>query len=526
MAKFNRGTLRALVRSFVESGRTPSGTTHEGGPGYARDTRSELFLLAVTTMVGEPTAYEAAGERDDRYAALVRAAALEDPDWTARLLAWLRTGANLRTAALVGAAEYVRARLGAGDDRGPSNRSVVDSVLRRADEPGELLAHWLATHGRAVPKPVKRGVADAVLRLYDERALIKYDSPARALRFGDVLNLVHPTGGRADLFTHALDRRYGHDTAVPASLTVLARRAELLSWPVERRRALFDRGDAVAVLREAGMTWESVAGWLQGPLTAAVWEALIPSMGYMALLRNLRNFDRAGVSDEVAARVAARLADPDQVARSRQLPLRFLSAHRAVGSSRWAGTLAQALDHSLRTVPELPGRTLVLVDTSGSMNAPFSRDGTLHRWDAAAVFGLALGIRCADADVVSFSSPHGGRPETMPFPLRRDEPLLSAVTRWKEGGYFIGGGTYTARAIQRHLRGHDRVVVLTDEQAADDVDRAVPPGTPLYTWNLAGDRRGHTPSGARDRHTFGGLTDQAFGAIRLLEAGRNADWPF
>src|SRR3712207_7767035 len=52
--------------------------------------------------------------------------------------------------------------------------------------------------------------------------------------------------------------------------------------------------------------------------------ALAPTMGYMALLRNLRNFDEAGMPDEVAAVVAARLGDPDEVARSRQLPYRFL----------------------------------------------------------------------------------------------------------------------------------------------------------------------------------------------------------
>ncbi|XVV01216.1 TROVE domain-containing protein [Actinosynnema sp. CA-248983] len=531
MAKFNIGALRTLVTSVVKSEATPSGTTHEGAPGYVRDTRSELFLLAVTNMAGEQDFYESAGDRDDRYATLVRAAALEDPDWTARLLAWLRRDANLRSAALVGAAEYVRARLAAGDDRGPTNRSVVDSVLQRADEPGELLAYWLGAHGRAVPKPVKRGVADAVLRLYDERSLVKYDSAARGLRFGDVLNLVHPTTRRAwqsTLFTHALDRRYGNDTTIPPALGVLTKRAELLSWPVERRRALFGRPDAAAVLRGAGMTWESVAGWLQGPMTADVWEALIPSMGYMALLRGLRNFDEAGVSDEVAGSVIARLGDPEQVARSRQLPLRFLSAYRAAGSLRWAWALEKALDLSLSNIPALPGRTLVLVDTSGSMESPFSERGTLRRWDAAVVFGLALGARCAHADVVSFSSPHHG-PGTRQFPLRRGESVLSAVTRWKAEGYFLGKGTETAYAVRKHLRPgfHDRVVILTDEQAGGaDVNRAVPNGIPLYTWNLAGHRHGHAPSGSRYRHTFGGLGDQSFSAIGLLEAGRNADWPF
>jgi hypothetical protein len=74
--------------------------------------------------------------------------------------------------------------------------------------------------------------------------------------------------------------------------------------------------------------------------------------------------------------------------------------------------------------------------------------------------------------------------------------------------------------VRNHLDGHDRVVILTDEQAAEgDVGHAVPASTPLYTWNLARYRHGHAPSGGRNRHTFGGLTDQAFQMIPLLEVG-------
>ena len=46
-----------------------------------------------------------------------------------------------------------------------------------------------------------------------------------------------------------------------------------------------------------------------GPLDAAVREAVSPSLGPMALLRGLRDFDRAGVCDRAAAEVAARDAD-------------------------------------------------------------------------------------------------------------------------------------------------------------------------------------------------------------------------
>ncbi|WP_410646206.1 hypothetical protein [Amycolatopsis sp. cmx-4-54] len=72
------------------------------------------------------------------------------------------------------------------------------------------------------------------------------------------------------------------------------------------------------------------------------------------------------------------------------------------------------------------------------------------------------------------------------------------------------------------------MVILTDEQAAygGDVGRMLPAATPLYTWNLAGYRYGHAPSGGRHRHTFAGLTDQGFAMIPLLEAGHAARWPF
>lgn len=559
MSKFNTTGTRANVSSPVVSEAVPSGVTHEGGAGYARDTKSELFLLAVTNMVGENTFYESAGKRDDRYVTLVRAATLADPDWTARFLGWLRGEANMRTAALVGACEYVKARLDASGSRpadrhetsGPEgmfegdslsyatfgNRAVIDSVLQRADEPGELLAYWTSQYGRTIPKPVKRGTADAVQRLYDERSFVKWDSDSRGYRFGDVLNLVHPPARadwQGDLFRHVLDVRHGHAGEIPASLEVLAARADLLAWSVEKRRSLFrkDRDTVASVLRSAGMTWESVAGWLQGPMTAEVWEALVPSMGYMAQLRNLRNFDQAQVSDTVASDVATKLADPEQVARSRQLPMRFLSAYRAAPSLRWAWALERAITHSLVNVPHLGGRTLILVDTSSSMDASFSKDGSLMRWDAAAVFGIALGSRCETADVVSFSSaqyyfndPAGAKTKT--FPVKCGESLLKSVDRWKADGYFLGGGTDTPAALRKHFAGHDRVVILTDEQAGrGDVGTILPSSVPLYTWNLAGYERGHAASGGRNRHTFGGLTDQAFRMIPLLEAGRNAAWPF
>lgn len=106
------------------------------------------------------------------------------------------------------------------------------------------------------------------------------------------------------------------------------------------------------------------------------------------------------------------------------------------------------------------------------------------------------------------------------------ESLLRAVERWEREGYFLNGGTYTAAAVSKHFKRHDRVVILTDEQAAGgSVHQAVPAGVPIYTWNLAGYRAGHTPD-QPGRYTFGGLSDGAFALVPLIEAGHAEVWPF
>ncbi|RII18513.1 TROVE domain protein [Streptomyces sp. YIM 130001] len=524
MARFNAKAARQGPTSAVHtSGRTAR--THQGGRGHLRDARSELFLLAVANFVSQQTFYESGGDRDDRFTALVRRLAVQDPEWTAGLLGWMRTEGRLRTASLVGAAEYVKARLDSGVQAGPANRQVIASVLRRPDEPGELLAYWTGRHGRNVPKPVKRGIADAARRLYHARSLLKYDTATKGYRFGDVLNVVHAAPDAAkpwqgELFRYALDRRHHPETAEPpARDRTLRAHRELMALPVAERRGVVTGPGGAERLAAAGFTWEALAGWLQGPMDAAAWEAVIPSMGTMALVRNLRNFDEAGVSDEVAATVARKIADPAEVAKSRQFPFRYLAAYQHAPSLRWSYPLEQALGHSLGNVPSLPGRTLVLVDRSGSMFfSRLSDRSELTRADAAAVFGTALALRAAKADLVEFGS------SSAAVKYRTGESVLKVL-----GRFHNLGGTDTSGAVRRHFARHERVLIVTDEQygsAGRGPTELIPAGVPVYTWNLAGYRVGHGPAGGDKRHVFGGLSDAAFRMVALLEAGRDAAWPW
>lgn len=517
MSKFNRPATKPAIASPITTERHASGVTHEGAPGFARDVKSELFLLAVANMVSEHTFYEKATDRDERYERLISTVAVGDPAWVTSFLGWLRGSANMRSAALVGALEAARAMLTA---KLPGARLVVASVLQRADEPGEALAYWTSHYGRAIPKPVKRGVADAATRLYTERALLKYDTASHGFRFADVLDLTHPSPSapwQGDLFACALARRHNRDEPCRDSLTVLAANAALRAGATGTPNALLDP-DALAA---AGMTWEDALSLVGSKVDKAkLWAALIPSMGVMALARNLRNFDEAGVPDDVAQTAAARFADPEQVAKSRMFPFRWLAAYRNAPSLRWGHALDQALTASLTNVPELSGRTLILVDLSGSMDdRATGRNSDMTRADVAKVFGAGLAMR-TDPTLVWFDGKSG----------LVDVPKGGSLLKLVESFPHRGGGTNTAAAVARWYAGHDRVVIVTDEQAHytghTNAAEPVPAHIPVYTWNLAGYQYGHATSGLGTRHTFGGLTDAGFQMIPLLEGNRDGRWPW
>jgi hypothetical protein len=143
MSKFNVTSARPAGRGLLATEAVPSGRTHEGGTGYARDARSELFLRATASFAGEDSFYEDAAVRDERTRELVSGLATDADGfaWLAGFLPWLRDGGDVRSAPVMLAAEAVKARLAAGLDGG--NRQLIGSVLRRADEPGEMLAYWM-----------------------------------------------------------------------------------------------------------------------------------------------------------------------------------------------------------------------------------------------------------------------------------------------------------------------------------------------------------------------------------------------
>ena len=519
MSKFSgtrRRPLRVNVKAPVRTTRQRV-RTHEGGAAYARDVESDLFLLAATNMAGEDTFYERATDRDARFVSLVHLATASNPAFVAGLAPYLRGKMLMRSAAVVMAAEYVAAG-------GAHGRSVVAAALQRADEPAELLGYWLTVHGRHVPMAVKRGVADAARRLYNERATLRYDGLSRQVRMADVIELTHPEphdDQQSALFRWLLDRRHHDDaTADAAQLPVLAAAAALDAVPADERRATLRQRGAVA-LAEAGFSWERLSGWLPGGMDAEAWETVIPSMGVMALVRNLRNFDQAGVSGAAVDNVIAKITDKGEVAKARLFPYQVWAAYKHAPSDNWKRALGETIDATTGNVPALDG-TLVVIDTSGSMQTPVANRSTMTRVEVGAVMAMATARRARDVDVVVFGE-RNARVSGL-----RGSSVLGGVAKVAGLIGSVGHSTYGHTAIARHFdpTRHRRAVMFTDDQQHDSGRVRLDHVPLIYTFNLAGYRPSSLTSGERGRYTLSGFSDATFTAMRVLESGRDAGWPF
>lgn len=530
MAKYNRQGTTAKVAPAKAPvgviGTKKSGaraTTFEGHEGFERKDKSALFLLAAGSLGGEDKFYETGAESTKRLVDLVRTVAVKDPQWISNFLVWLRSEGNIRTAAVVGAVEAADAMVKAGIAGG---RQILASVLQRGDEPGEALAYWFATRGRKMPlpKPIKRGIADAAERLYNEYSFLKYDSARAAVRFADVIDMVHPDpsqGWKSELFRYAIEKRHGRNTEPGDSLTLVRRQAEWFR-DAQATPLLLDALLDSERIKDAGLTWEDVLSALGSKVDKAkLWKAILPNMGYMALIRNLRNMDEAKLSDVAVAAAIARIQDPEQVAKSRQLPYRFYSAYLAAPSLRWGHALDVALTHSLRNIPSLGGRTLILIDTSGSMSwTRISGNSERTCQEIAGLFGIALGLK-GEADVWAWAT------GAYQFQLKGTS-VLKNLEKYASENDKVGSGTDLAQAIRNaYVPGkYDRMVIISDGQVRPwDADRVMPNDIPVYFFTLAGYRAAAAQTKS-NVFELGGLTDHTFKMITMLEAGESGKWPW
>jgi hypothetical protein len=266
-------------------------------------------------------------------------------------------------------------------------------------------------------------------------------------------------------------------------------------------------------------------------MDAEAWETVIPTMGVMALLRNLRNFDQAGISPEAQATVEQKITDADEVAKSRIFPYRVWTAYVNAPSDRWKHPLGTTLELAAGNVPAFD-RTLFLVDVSGSMMEGLSGRSEVKRYQLATVMGVVAYRRATRSTLALFAA-HSDEVTLTPGAATMGvvSDLVDSVEKHLEAWEpysgrlkydplaHLGQGTNLYTSINRHYNSfdHDRVVVFTDDQTFDNA-RLAAHAPQIVTFNLGG----FEPQSdwGKGRLHVAGFSDATFQVVADLTAAR------
>lgn len=424
--------------------------THEGVVASHIKPVDELRRTVMACMLWESGFYESGEAIADR---LKRLVPLCNPFDVAQIAIEAREKQRLRHVPLLLVRELAR------DSKRCQDGLIAQTlcaVIQRADELAEFLAMYWSDGKKPLAKQVKKGLACAFEK-FNEYALAKYNRDA-TVKLRDVLFMVHAKprdDEQAALWRRLIDGKLTEPDTWEVALSGGA-----------DKKATFER-----LLREG-------------------------KLGYLALLRNLRNMQQAEVDSALVFEALASGA-----AKSKALPFRYVAAARAVPA--WEPQLDAAMQVAMAGLDKLPGSTAVLVDVSGSMDVKLSAKSDLTRMDAAAALAVLVRGVCQEARVFTFSN------SVVEVPPRAGMALIDAVI-----GSQPHGGTYLGQAVEA-LKANvkaDRLIVITDEQTADSVGKPLGRG---YMINVATNRNG---VGYGDWTHISGFSEAVVQYIAALEA--------
>jgi len=438
--------------------------------------------MSASCLFGEPKFYE---DNTPEIIQSARAMLDKDPEFVLKLAVYCRNELYLRslpTALLAEAANNVKAK--------QFVRKYAKKIVIRADEITELLSYHNETFGTAVPNSIKKSIADAFGR-FDEYQLAKYDRNGK-VKLKDAMIVSH---------------------AKPKD---------------KEQEALFKR--VLERTMKTPETWETVIS--KDGSTKKNWEAILPAMGYMAVLRNLRNFLQKDVDKTL---FIDKLKNKEQVLKSKQFPFRFYSAYEMIKNSEVTGAstvldaLEDVIDHSVANIPTFGGKTVIATDHSGSMCSAVSGKSKICCKDIGDVMAAIMNKVSGDNLIIPFG-------ETIKVVNVSKRSVLQSA---KEIGKIDVGHSTNGYKVIDYLTNKnievDRVIIFTDMQMWDstggwgDDDNTVKeswdnyrklfPNAKLYLIDLTGYGQAQFPVGYNNVVTIGGWSDKILDFVKVYEEG-------
>ena len=460
--KFNQKTLGSKTENLAE------------GKAYKQVPKIEFVSLLLTSFV-EDQFYRNKSQSLNKLTELMNS--ISDKKFLAKASVFARNEFGMRSITHATAGELANSVKGEA-----WLKNYFNKVVYRADDITEILAYYLAKFGKPVPNSMKKGLGTAFNK-FDAYQLAKYRREGAKVSLVDAVNLLHPkpSDKNADAMKQLIEGKLKSTDTWESKLTQAGQKAE-----TEEQKA---------------------------ELKADAWKSLIKErkIGYFALLRNLRNISEQ--APNLVSDACELLTDEKLIKNSLVLPFRFQTAMKEVGNRDMKRALNKALDISCTNVPKFEGKTLVAIDTSGSMDGRPSEIATL--------FGAIL-AKSNDSDVLSFDT------KATWEKYNPDDSVMTIAGSFS----FRGGGTSFPLIFDHAKEKYDRIIILSDMQSwsggwggnpqpnYESYKKRTGADPFIYSFDLEG--YGTTEFITHKNLQIAGFSEKIFDVMKIMEQDRNA----
>ena len=329
---------------------------------------------------------------------------------------------------------------------------TLAQVIHRADELTEFVAlYWKDNGKKTLSAQVKKGLAKAFGK-FNEYQLAKYNKDGKEVSLRDVLNLCHAKAkdkDQNDLWLRLLK--------------------DELKTPD---------------------TWEvNLSACKNAEEKKAVWERLISEkkLGANAYLKNLRNMGLAKVSPAI---IRDGLIN---IKKDMLVPLDFLKAEKYAPD--YSREIESAMLSCASAWKKLSGKTVLIVDVSGSMGRALSDKSEFTRMDTAAAMAVLVAEVCESVSIYATAgSDSASRHKTAKVHPYHGFALSKEIL--SQASQLGGGGIFTRQCLEYiesvESEKPDRVIVFSDSQDCDRINKAVPKpfGKKNYIVDISSEKKG------------------------------------
>ena len=391
----------------------PNATSYEGGAAYNKNVVEDWTNFLFSSFL-ENRYYESGSEQMKRYLALTDAVAQElGYEFVAKASFFARNELGMRSIAQLTAA-YLN------DKTFADKRAYFRNFCHRPDDVAETFAAIENVGSGKRSHALVRGFGDYLSNLSDYQ-LGKYKLSNKNYNMFDCINICHAHSKSIDKYK--------------------------------------------AGLLEAPETWEvkiSAAG-SDNQAKQQEWRTLVEkgNLGYIALIRNLRNILQAAPSLEwIVTFLIPQIENEDAIRKSMIYPYQIYCAYKNLNQWDCMNVVA-ALDKAFRVaagnMPELPGSSVIMLDVSGSMDDRISRNSDMTIKEVGAVYAAAIYVQSKDCDFVKFGT---SAKKDSYFKYGNVFQMISRM----QANDNIGYGTNISAAYQQLNRHYDRIFLISDMQ--------------------------------------------------------------